>query len=84
MKNLKKITGTSGTVRFKCEDCIVHGESEFCVNPKNPKGGIAGFIVYTNTLKFENVRPLTPMDKLPLKLLYKEYYSPGLVIIDWD
>ena len=79
MRNIIKITGSQNSVRITCMDCVIRGESEF----KAPFGKIDGFIVHTNTLKFEDGDLLTPDQLKQLKKLYKRYYGLGKEVIEW-
>lgn len=82
MREIKKIYGDSSGITFELDDTQIYGMSEF----RAKSGKIDGYILYSDTLKYENGIYLSLQDKIKLKQLYMQYiqFNSYDDFVDWD
>ena len=80
IKTIIKIYTNSSTVKFDCDGIIIIGKGEF----KAISGKIDGFILYADTLQYENGIKLSLKEQENLKHLYQRFVLNHEDFIDWD
>ena len=69
IKAIMKIHTTSSTVTFVCGDVAIIGNGEF----RASSGKVDGFILYADTLQYENGAKLSRDEQENLKCLYQHF-----------
>lgn len=77
---ITKIHTTSSSVTFECGDIAVIGNGEF----RASSGKVDGFILYADTLRYENGIKLSRDEQGNLKCLYQHFVWNCEDFIDWD
>lgn len=77
---ITKIHTTSSSVTFECGDIAVIGNGEF----RALSGKVDGFILYADTLRYENGIKLSRDEQGNLKCLYQYFVWNREDFIDWD
>ena len=77
---IMKIHTTSSTVTFVCGDVAIIGNGEF----RASSGKVDGFILYADTLRYENGAKLSRDEQENLKCLYQHFVLNREDFIDWD
>ena len=77
---ITKIHTTSSSVTFECGDIAVIGNGEF----RASSGKVDGFILYADTLRYENGIKLSRDEQGNLKRLYQHFVWNREDFIDWD
>lgn len=80
IKAITKIHTTSSSVTFECSDIAVIGNGEF----RASSGKVDGFILYADTLRYENGIKLSRDEQGDLKCLYQYFVWNREDFIDWD
>lgn len=80
IKAIMKIHTTSSSVAFVCGDAVILGEGEF----RASSGKVDGFILYADTLRYENGEKLAQEEQKNLKCLYQRFVWNREDFIDWD
>ena len=80
IKAIMKIHTTSSSVTFECSDIAVIGNGEF----RASSGKADGFILYADTLRYENGAKLSRDEQGNLKCLYQYFIWNREDFIDWD
>ena len=75
-----KIHITSSSVIFECGDVAIVGNGEF----RASSGKVDGFILYADTLRYENGTKLSRDEQERLKCLYQHFVLDQEDFIDWD
>ena len=75
-----KIHTTSSSVTFVCGDAAIIGNGEF----RALSGKVDGFILYADTLRYENGAKLSREEQENLKRLYQHFVLKHEDFIDWD
>ena len=79
IKAIMKIHTTS-SVTFVCGDVAIIGNGEF----RASSGKVDGFILYADTLQYENGAKLSRDEQENLKCLYQHFVLNRGDFIDWD
>ena len=77
---ITKIHTTSSSVTFECGDVAMIGNGEF----RASSGKVDGFILYADTLRYENGAKLSRDEQEHLKRLYQHFVWNHEDFIDWD
>ena len=77
---IMKIHTTSSSVTFECGDAAMIGNGEF----RASSGKVDGFILYADTLRYENGTKLSRDEQEHLKRLYQRFALDHEDFIDWD
>ena len=77
---IMKIHTTSSLVTFECGDIAIIGSGEF----RALSGKVDGFILYADTLRYENGAKLSREEQENLKRLYQHFVLKHEDFIDWD
>ena len=77
---IMKIHTTSSSVTFVCGNVAVIGNGEF----RALSGKVDGFILYADTLRYENGTKLSRDEQEHLKRLYQRFALDHEDFIDWD
>ena len=77
---ITKIHTTSSSVTFECGDIAVIGNGEF----RASSGKADGFILYADTLRYENGAKLSRDEQGNLKCLYQYFIWSREDFRDWD
>ncbi len=77
---IKKIYTNSSSVTFDCNGVAIIGNGEF----RAISGKLDGFILYSDTLHYENGEKLSRNEKENLKSLYQQFILNNEDFIDWD
>ena len=77
---IMKIHTTSSLVTFVCGDVAIIGNGEF----RALSGKVDGFILYADTLRYENGAKLSREEQESLKRLYRHFVLKHEDYIDWD
>lgn len=77
---IMKIHTTSSSVTFECGDAAMIGNGEF----RASSGKVDGFILYADTLQYENGVKLSREEQEHLKCLYQHFVLDHEDFIDWD
>ena len=77
---IMKIHTTSSSVTFECGDVVMIGNGEFRASSRK----VDGFILYADTLQYENGAKLSREDQEYLKCLYQHFVLNHEDFIDWD
>ena len=80
IKAILKIHTTSSAVTFVCGDAATIGNGEF----RASSGKVDGFILYADTLRYENGSKLSRDEQEDLKRLYQHFVLDHEDFIDWD
>ena len=80
LEAIMKIQTTSSSVTFECGDVAIVGNGEFRVS----SGKVDGFILYADTLRYENGEKLSRNEQENLKCLYQHFVFGHEDFIDWD
>ena len=80
IKAIMKIHTTSSSVTFECGDVAIVGNGEF----RASSGKVDGFILYADTLRYENGAKLSQDEQEHLKCLYQHFVVNHEDFIDWD
>ena len=80
IKAIMKIQTTSSSVTFVCGDVAIIGNGEF----RASSGKVDGFILYADTLQYENGAKLSRDEQENLKCLYQHFVLNREDFIDWD
>ena len=79
LEAIMKIQTTSSSVTFECGDVAIVGNGEFRVS----SGKVDGFILYADTLRYENGEKLSRNEQENLKCLYQHFVFGHEDFIDW-
>ena len=71
---------TTSSVTFECGNVVVIGNGEF----RALSGKVDGFILYADTLRYENGAKLSRDEQGNLKCLYQYFIWNREDFIDWD
>lgn len=77
---IKKIYTNSSSVTFDCNGVAIIGSGEF----RAISGKLDGFILYSDTLHYENGEKLSRNEQENLKSLYQQFILNNEDFIDWD
>lgn len=77
---IMKVHTTSSSVTFECGNAAVIGKGEF----RASSGKVDGFILYADTLRYENGAKLSRDEQEKLKYLYQHFVLNREDFIDWD
>ena len=77
---IMKVHTTSSSVTFECGNVAVIGKGEF----RASSGKVDGFILYADTLRYENGAKLSREEQEKLKGLYQRFVLNHEDFIDWD
>ena len=77
---IMKIHTNSSSVTFECDDAAITGNGEF----RASSGKVDGFILYADTLRYENGAKLSRDEQKNLKCLYQHFVLNREDFIDWD
>ena len=77
---IMKIQTTSSSVTFECGNVAIIGNGEF----RASSGKVDGFILYADTLRYENGEKLSRNEQENLKCLYQHFILGHEDFIDWD
>ena len=77
---IMKVHTTSSSVTFECGNVAVIGKGEF----RASSGKVDGFILYADTLRYENGAKLSRDEQENLKCLYQRFVLYHEDFIDWD
>ena len=77
---IMKVHTTSSSVTFECGDIAIIGNGEF----RASSGKVDGFILYADTLRYENGAKLSRDEQKNLKSLYQHFVWNHEDFIDWD
>ena len=80
IKAIMKIHTTSSSVTFECGNAAIIGNGEF----RASSGKVDGFILYADTLHYENGAKLSQNEQKNLKYLYQHFILNHEDFIDWD
>ena len=80
LEAIMKIQTTSSSVTFECGDVAIVGNGEF----RASSGKVDGFILYADTLRYENGEKLSRNEQENLKCLYQHFVFGHEDFIDWD
>ena len=80
LEAIMKIQTTSSSVTFECGNVAIIGNGEF----RASSGKVDGFILYTDTLRYENGEKLSRNEQENLKCLYQHFILGHEDFIDWD
>ena len=80
LEAIMKIQTTSSSVTFECGDVAIVGNGEF----RASSGKVDGFILYADTLRYENGEKLSRNEQENLKRLYQHFVLGHEDFIDWD
>lgn len=80
VKTIKKIFINSSSVTFECDGVAIIGNGEF----RALSGKVDGFILYSDTLHYENGTKLSRNERENLKHLYRNFILNHKDFIDWD
>lgn len=80
IKAIMKIHTTSSSVTFVCGNVAMIGNGEF----RASSGKVDGFILYADTLRYENGTKLSRDEQDNLKCLYQHFVLNREDFIDWD
>ena len=80
LEAIMKIQTTSSSVTFECGDVAIVGNGEF----RASSGKVDGFILYADTLRYENGEKLSRNEQENLKRLYQHFVFGHEDFIDWD
>ena len=75
-----KIHFSSSSVTFECGNVAIIGNGEF----RASSGKVDGFILYADTLRYENGEKLSRNEQENLKCLYQHFILGHEDFIDWD
>ena len=75
-----RILTNSSSVTFECDDVVIIGNGEF----RALSGKVDGFILYADTLRYENGAKLSRGEQENLKRLYQHFVLKHEDFIDWD
>ena len=67
---IMKVHATSSSVIFECGNIAIIGNGEF----RASSGKVDGFILYADTLRYENGAKLSRDEQEKLKCLYQHFY----------
>ena len=79
LEAIMKIQTTSSSVTFECGDVAIVGNGEF----RASSGKVDGFILYADTLRYENGEKLSRNEQENLKCLYQHFVFGHEDFIDW-
>ena len=77
---ITRIYTNSSSVTFECGDVAIIGNGEFWAL----SGKVDGFILYADTLQYENGTKLSRKEQENLKRLYQHFVLNHEDFIDWD
>lgn len=77
---IMKVHTSSSSVTFECGNVAVIGKGEF----RASSGKVDGFILYADTLRYENGAKLSRDEQEKLKYLYQHFVLNREDFIDWD
>lgn len=77
---IMKIHTSSSSVTFVCGDVAIIGNGEFQAS----SGKVDGFILYADTLRYENGTKLSRDEQKNLKCLYQHFVLNREDFINWD
>ena len=77
---IMRIHTNSSSVTFECGDVAIIGNGEF----RASSGKVDGFILYADTLQYENGMKLSRNEQEHLKYLYQHFVWNHEDFIDWD
>lgn len=77
---IMKVHTTSSSVTFECGNVAVIGKGEL----RASSGKVDGFILYADTLRYENGAKLSRDEQEKLKYLYQHFVLNREDFIDWD
>ena len=77
---IMKIHFSSSSVTFECGNVAIIGNGEF----RASSGKVDGFILYADTLRYENGEKLSRNEQENLKCLYQHFVFGHEDFIDWD
>lgn len=77
---ITRIHTTSSSVTFECGEAVILGDGEF----RASSGKVDGFILYGDTLQYENGAKLSQDEQEHLKCLYQRFVLYHEDFIDWD
>ena len=80
IETIMKIHTTSSSVTFECGNAAIIGNGEF----RASSGKVDGFILYADTLQYENGMKLSRNEQEHLKCLYQQFVWNHEDFIDWD
>ena len=80
LEAIMKIQTTSSSVTFECGNVAIIGNGEF----RASSGKVDGFILYADTLRYENGEKLSRNEQENLKCLYQHFILGHEDFIDWD
>ena len=80
LEAIMKIQTTSSSVTFECGNVAIIGNGEF----RASSGKVDGFILYADTLRYENGEKLSRNEQENLKCLYQHFVFGHEDFIDWD
>ena len=80
IETIMKIHTTSSSVTFECGNAAIIGNGEF----RASSGKVDGFILYADTLRYENGVKLSREEQENLKRLYQHFVLNHEDFIDWD
>ena len=77
---ITRIYTNSSSVTFDCSGVTIIGNGEFWAS----SGKVDGFILYADTLHYENGAKLSQNEQKNLKCLYPHFILNHEDFIDWD
>ena len=80
LEAIMKIHFSSSSVTFECGNVAIIGNGEF----RASSGKVDGFILYADTLRYENGEKLSRNEQENLKCLYQHFVFGHEDFIDWD
>ena len=80
IKAVTRILTNSSSVTFECGDVAIIGNGEF----RALSGKVDGFILYADTLRYENGVKLSREEQENLNRLYQHFVLNHEDFIDWD
>ena len=80
IETIMKIHTTSSSVTFECGNAAIIGNGEF----RASSGKVDGFILYADTLQYENGAKFSQYEQEHLKCLYQHFVLNHEDFIDWD
>ncbi len=80
IEEIARIYADSSSVKFDCGEIIIIGNGEF----RAISGKVDGFILYADTLQYENGIKLSQREQKNLKRLYQRFILNHEDFIAWD
>ena len=80
LEAIMKIYFSSSSVTSECGNVAIIGNGEF----RASSGKVDGFILYADTLRYENGEKLSRNEQENLKCLYQHFVFGHEDFIDWD